>query len=126
MRRKLRDEALECYLENEGGFGKWEARGRKAVGLRERQRASRWLVTWPGSPEQRVGWRAACRRLCSLKKWDVEPQAVEAFQQDDDVITCVAEKHKSASTVSGKKEPDSGGIGEVEASGLRDQLGHLG
>lgn len=92
----------------------------------EQQRASRWLVTWPGSPEQRVGWRAACRRLCSLKKWDVEPQAVEAFQQDDDVITCVAEKHKSASTVSGKKEPDSGGIGEVEASGLRDQLGPLG
>lgn len=52
VRRKLRDEALECYLENEGGFGKWEARGRKAVGLRERQgqrpEAKQWGI-WPQS-----------------------------------------------------------------------------
>lgn len=67
----VKEEAFELHLKNERGFSRWEARGGRAVGLGkagakvqrqemkalapEQPGASRELVVWCGSPEDRKG-----------------------------------------------------------------------
>lgn len=76
-------------------------------------------VAWK-SEDRRLG--APCGALSLAQEEDPELQAVEAFWQEDDVIRCVSEKRKSASTGSRKKETESECVGKIQPSGHGDQL----